>query len=211
MSINKKPSVLDLIRSNSTNIIIIALLLVLFLQQLGSSSSSESKVKRDTVWIHTDSTVYSKPTLIKTIPFPYKEKSIQYIPDTNYSKLVLQYNKLVDKFLSANLYKDSLKIDSIGYVIVNDTISNNILKNRSFVYNLKYPKVVERIPEKKRNQVYYGFNLGLGDNSIQSISAGALLKTKKDHIWGAQVGINSDEQIIYTIQTYWKLSFRKNK
>lgn len=217
--IKRKPTYSDLVKLNIskiiklhiTNIVIVTLLFVLFLQQCSSSGSTNPQVKRDTVWIHTDSTVYSKPTLIKTIPLPYKERSIEYLPDTNYSKLVKQYNKLVDKFLASNLYTDSLKIDSIGYVVVNDTISNNLLKNRSFVYSLKYPKIIERVSEKKRNQVYYGFNLGLGDNSIQNISAGALLKTKKDHIWGGAVGITADQKIIYSVQSYWKISFRKNK
>jgi hypothetical protein len=208
---NKLTQVLDFIKLQSVNILIILIGLLIFLKSCDSGSDIKIKPKRDTVWIHKDSVVYSKPKIINTVLVKYKERSPEYLPDTNYKNLVVQYNKLADKFLASNIYKDSLKIDSLGYVIVNDTISNNLLKKRSFVYNFKYPKVIEYIPEKKRNQIYYGSGVVLGDQSLQAINIGAILKTKKDHIWGVNVGINSNQQIIYSVQTYWKLSFRKNK
>lgn len=212
MSKNKLTQVLDIIKLQSLNILIILIGLFIFLKSCEAESEIKNlKPRIDTVWIKKDSVIYSKPKTIKTILVKYKDRAPEYLPDTNYKKLVVQYNTLADKFLANNIYKDSLKIDSLGYVVVNDTISNNILKKRSFVYNLKYPKVTEYVPEKKRAQVYYGSGVVLGDESLQSINIGAILKTKKDHIWGLNVGINSDQQIVYSVQTYWKLSFRKNK
>lgn len=208
---DKLTQVLDFIKLQSVNLLIIVIILFIFLKSCDSGSDIKIKPKRDTVWIHKDSVVYSKPKIINTVLVKYKERSPEYLPDTNYKNLVVQYNKLADKFLASNIYKDSLKIDSLGYVIVNDTISNNLLKKRSFVYNFKYPKITEYIPKKKRNQIYYGSGVVLGDQSLQAINIGAILKTKKDHIWGVNVGINSNQQIIYSVQTYWKLSFRKNK
>ena len=212
MSKNKLTQVVDFIKLYSLNLLIIVIALLIFLKSCETSSDIKNiKPRRDTVWIHKDSLIYSKPKILKTIIVKYKDKSPEYLPDTNYKKLVVQYNTLVDKFLASNIYKDSLKIDSLGYVIVNDTISNNLLKKRSFAYNFKYPKVIEYVPEKKRAQIYYGGGAVLGDQSLQAINIGAILKTKKDHIWGVNVGINSNQQIIYSVQTYWKLSFRKNK
>lgn len=209
---NKPTVILNYIKKHSLNLLVVAIAILIFLQKCNSKSSTGVvKIKRDTVWIQKDSVVYSKPKIVKTISVRYKERSAEYLPDTNYKKLVIQYNKLVDKYLASNIYKDSLKIDSIGYIVVNDTVSNNLLKKRSFEYNIKYPKVIEYVPEKKRNQIYYGGGFVLGDQSLESINIGAILKTKKDHIWGLNIGVNSNQQIIYGIQSYWKLSFRKNK
>jgi len=160
MSKNKLTQVLDFIKLQSLNILIIVIALLIFLKGCETSSDIKNiKPRRDTVWIHKDSVIYSKPKILKTIIVKYKDKSPEYLPDTNYKKLVVQYNTLVDKFLASN----------------------------------------------------YGSGAVLGDQSLQAINIGAILKTKKDHIWGVNVGINSNQQIIYSVQTYWKLSFRKNK
>lgn len=195
--------------SNLSNTVIIFLLVLLFLEQCNSKNNKPLIIKRDTAYVTHDTIVYLKPQLIKTIPVNYK--STEYIPDTNYKKLVIQYNNLVNKFLETNIYKDSVKIDSIGHVLIKDTISNNLLKNRSIAYNIKYPKIIEYVPEKKRNQIYYGAGFGLANSNIESINVGGILKTKKDNIWGLNIGVNSNKNIVYGIQSYWKISFRKDK
>ena len=73
-------------------------------------------------------------------------------------------------------------------------------------------------------QISYPFyNLGLIDYTIQSpfpvggmiggnreqivnqINAGLLLKTKKDQIFGVNAGINTQGQVVYGLQSYWKI------
>jgi len=125
--------------------------------------------------------------------------------------LVKQYTELAEKFLASNIHADSVKIDSIGYVHITDTVSRNLLTGRSTSYNLKYPIVKETliVPEKKRNQVYVGGLLqGNRSSAVDAISAGALFKTKKDQIYGVTAGINSSGQIQYGVQLYWKLKLK---
>ncbi len=203
----------EFIKKHFMNIVVLIVLLIVFLQTCKKQTVQVDgpKIIRDTTWIIKDSTVYSKPQVVKTITVPVEQWSTEYLPDTNYSKLVKQYTELAEKFLASNIHADSVKIDSIGYVHIRDTVSRNLLTGRSTSYNLKYPIVKETliVPEKKRNQLYVGGLLqGNRSSAVDAISAGALFKTKKDQIYGVTAGINSSGQVQYGVQLYWKLKLK---
>lgn len=197
------------------NIVVLTLLLLVFLQTCKKDDKevpAPPKVTRDTVWVVKDSVIHSKPQIIERISVPIEYWSTEYLPDTNYDKLLKQYTELAEKFLASNIQKDSVKIDSIGYVSVTDTVSRNLIIGRTTSYNLKYPIIKETItlPEKKRNQIYVGGLLqGNSAAVLNQITAAALLKTKKDQIYGATVGIDTRGQILYGGQIYWKLKLKK--
>lgn len=200
------------IKKNYLYLIIGVLLLVIFLQRCGSDkpvTPVPPTVEIDTVWVKHDSMIYSKPkivTVIKGIP------EIQYVPDTSYSKLVIQYKSLVDLCTAKNVYSDTLKIDSIGYVNVLDTISKNRIQGRRFKYDLKYPVVTKTITLQAppKTQVYIGGGLqGNQYNIVNQFNAGLLLKTKKDQIYGVSAGMNTDGKVQYGLQSYWKIKLGK--
>jgi hypothetical protein len=203
----------EFIKKNFVNIVVVVLLAVILLQTCKKQSVEVTgpTIIRDTTWIIKDSTVYSKPQVVKTITVPIEQWSTEYLPDTNYSKLVKQYTELAEKFLASNIHADSVKIDSIGYVHITDTVSRNLLIGRSTYYNLKYPIIKETIilPEKKRNQLYVG-GLLQGNVAVMpsQISVGGLFKTKKDQIYGATIGIDRNGQIQYGAQIYWKIKLK---
>ena len=199
---------------NFNNILSIAILILAVIIILQTSNSSPDIIEkpiviRDTVWQKKDSVIYTSPKVVQTIPV--KIVSEKYLPDPNYDKLVLQYQELVKLHLSKNVQKDSVKIDSIGFVKVTDTVQNNIVQNRKWEYNIKYPIIKETIiePPKKINQLYIGGGLqGNQYNIINSINGGLLYKNKKDQIYGLSVGINTNGQIVYGISSYWKIKFK---
>ena len=199
---------------NFNNILSIAILILAVIIALQRSNSSPGIVEkpiiaRDTVWQKKDSVIYTSPKVVQTIPV--KIVSEKYLPDPNYDKLVLQYQELVKLHLAKNIQKDSVKIDSIGFVKVTDTVQNNIVQNRKWEYNLKYPIIKETTiqPPKKVNQLYIGGGLqGNQYNIINSINSGLLYKNKKDQIYGISVGINTNGQIVYGVSSYWKIKFK---
>jgi hypothetical protein len=201
------------IKKDHIQILIIALLAIIILLQRCTSSphACETKTTRDTIWIHKDSTIYSKPQLIKTIAVPVEQWNTEYLPDTNYTKLLKQYQDIVVTYLSSNLLQDSIKIDSIGYIKIIDTISQNIIKGRSTSYNLKYPIIKETItilPEPKK-QVYVGVGLaGNRYNFIDEVSLGLLYKDRRDRIFGASI-MASPSGVEYGVQSFWKIKLKK--
>ena len=197
--------------NNILSIAILILAVIIVLQRSDSSPDIIEKpiVVRDTVWQKKDSVIYTSPKVIQTIPV--KIISEKYLPDPNYDKLVLQYQELVKLHLAKNIQKDSVQIDSIGFVKVIDTVQNNIVQNRKWEYNIKYPIIKETIiqPSKKVNQLYIGGGLqGNQYNIINSINGGILYKNKKDQIYELSVGINTNGQVIYGVSSYWKIKFK---
>ena len=197
--------------NNILSIAILILAIIIILQRINSSPDIVEKpiVVRDTVWRKKDSVIYTSPKVVQTIPV--KVISEKYLPDPNYDKLVLQYQELVKLHLAKNIQKDSVQIDSIGFVKVTDTVQNNIVQNRKWEYNLKYPIIKETIiqPLKKVNQLYIGGGLqGNQYNIINSINGGLLYKNKKDQIYGLSIGVNTNGQIVYGISSYWKIKFK---
>ena len=199
---------------NFNNILSIAILILAVIIVLQRSNSSPDIIEkpvviRDTVWQKKDSVIYTSPKVVQTIPV--KIVSEKYLPDPNYDKLVLQYQELVKLHLSKNVQKDSVQIDSIGFIKVTDTVQNNVVQNRKWEYNIKYPIIKETViqPPKKVNQLYIGGGLqGNQHNIINSVNGGILYKNKKDQIYGLSVGINTNGQAVYGVSSYWKIKFK---
>ena len=199
---------------NFNNILSIAILILAVIIVLQRSNSSPDIIEkpiviRDTIWQKKDSVIYTSPKVVQTIPL--KIISEKYLPDPNYDKLVLQYQELVKLHLAKNIQKDSVQIDSIGFVKVTDTVQNNIVQNRKWEYNIKYPIIKETIiePPKKINQLYIGGGLqGNQYNIINSINGGILYKNKKDQLYGLSIGVNTNGQVVYGLSSYWKIKFK---
>ena len=199
---------------NFNNILSIAILILAVIIVLQRSNSSPDIIEkpiviRDTIWQKKDSVIYTSPKVVQTIPL--KIINEKYLPDPNYDKLVLQYQELVKLHLAKNIQKDSVQIDSIGFVKVTDTVQNNIVQNRKWEYNIKYPIIKETViqPPKRVNQLYIGGGLqGNQYNIINSINGGILYKNKKDQLYGLSVGINTNGQAVYGVSSYWKIKFK---
>ena len=203
---------MQLVRKNLLNITILILLAIVVLQKCAQpGSSDEVKIIRDTSWVVKDSLIYSKPQLVKTIEVESHDTIInQYLPDTNYAKLILQYQDVVKQLLAKNILQDSIRIDSNGYVKITDTVQKNLIVGRGTQINLKYPIIKETIitPAKKVNQLYVG-GVIQGSPEIQQVGASLLLKTRKDFIIGGSLSVNTYGDPLYGLGAYWKLKLKK--
>lgn len=201
------------IKENFNALIVILLIIIILLQRCGGGNSETTPtviVKRDTTWIVKDSTIITKPQIVKTIEVPIERWETEYLPDTNYAKLLEQYVALTSKFLQMGIYQDTVKLDSFGYVAIKDTVNKNALSGRSVDYRIKVPKITETITiqEKKRNQVYIGGSI-IGSPVPNGIMGGIMVKTKKDKLFGGSVGVTSSGDLQYAIHSYWKIKLKK--
>jgi len=192
-----------------TDIVIIVLIVILFLQKCGGKNTIAPSITtvRDTVWIKKESTTTSKPQIVESIPFPVDHYTKEYIADTNYNKLVLQYQALVGKFLATNIQKDSLRIDSIGYIKITDTVSSNLVRARQINYKFKYPIIKETITiiPPPKTQVFWGIGIQGNKQELNQFTTSFLLKNKKDQIFGVQAGISPNGIVNYGVSTFWKI------
>jgi len=203
---------MEFVKKNLLSLAIVVLLIVVALQKCAQPGASEEPtIVRDTAWVVKDSLIYSKPQLVKTIEVESHDTIInQYIPDTNYAKLVIQYQEIVNQLLAKNIMEDSIRIDSNGYVKITDTVQKNLIVGRGTQVNIKYPVITETItlPAKKVNQVYIGGVFQTGGNN-QQIGASALLKTRKDFALSGSLSVNTYGDLQYGIGAYWKIKLKK--
>jgi len=203
------------IKKNLLSLIIVILLIITVLQRCKSDVVVDApKIIRDTMWVSNDTTIVSKPQVIKTIPYEVSRETIikEYLPDSNYAGLLKQYEDLVSQLLAKNNMQDSIRIDTNGYVKITDTVQKNLIVGRSTEVSMKYPIIKETvtIPQKKVTQLYLGGQVSASQGQlINGLNGGLLLKNKRDQIYGVTVGVNTDGNISYGLQSYWKIKLKK--
>lgn len=204
------------LRSNIFNLIVLVLIAIVLIQRCNDAPSGQSdsvKIIRDTMWVSNDTTIVSKPQIIKTIPYEVSRETIikEYLPDSNYAGLLKQYEDLVSQLLAKNIMQDSIRIDTNGYVKITDTVQKNLIVGRSTEVSMKYPIIKETIiqPAFKTRQLYLGGQVSASQGQlINGLNGGLLLKNKKDQIYGVTVGLNTQGQVFYGLQSYWKLKLK---
>jgi hypothetical protein len=193
------------------SVVIVVLLAFIFFQNDGCTyidKKSEIVTVHDTTWQVHDSLIVKKIKIKETIHDTIATPP-EYIADTNYPILKLQYEALVSAFLAKNVYADTVKLDTLGYVAVADTVYKNELLNRSYKYNYKVPTVTVTTTITKyapnKGALFIGGGIASDRNSLNILQGGLLYKSKKDKIFGLNIGINNNSQVIYGFQSYWKI------
>lgn len=203
---------MQFIKTNFFNLLVAVLLVVILLQKCSQPVDPiVPTVIRDTAWVVKDSLIVSKPQVTKTIQVESHDTIInQYLPDTNYAKLVVQYQEVVNTLLAKNIHSDSIRIDSNGYVKITDTVQRNLITGRSSQVNIRYPIIKETvtIPQKKVTQLYVG-GVVQADPAINQAGVGALLKTRNDFLFGGSLSVNTYGNLQYGVGAYWKLKLKK--
>lgn len=191
-------------------VVILALLFTVASQHQGCNTpnlKADTVIVHDTTWTVHDSLIVKKLKVKQTI---HDTLPPEYIADTNYPKLKAQYDALVVAYLAKNIYTDTVKLDTLGYVAVADTVHKNELHNRSYKYNYKIPTVTVTNTITKQAPPKGALFMGGGIIStkqleLQTIKMGFLYKTKSDKLFGLHIGLNSNSQVIYGIDSYWKI------
>lgn len=106
-------------------------------------------------------------------------------------------------------YKDTFKLkDTLGFIVINDTISKNRVQNRKFYSSINIPTVKEKIYLKEiSNDWFIGPFLGLGNPS--SLGGEIHLKSKKDLLLGAGLGVNTNLSPLIRLSVGWKINKTK--
>jgi hypothetical protein len=167
-----------------TKNIIIAILLVVIILFLISSPS----YVKDQVIVKTD-TVYQQKTFTKykkgdSIPFVVLDTIIDQIHDT--IKIISDYSRVYS-------YSDTIRIDSLGYAYIQDTITNNKIIGRSVGLNIqeKTIYITKTIQPKNKTALYLGFLSDMRqDNRQLGIGIGLAIKTANKGVITANATTN---------------------
>ena len=164
-----------------------------------------------------NSTVVTEPTIItKTVTKwdTLKIDSLVYVPrwrtkvTTVHDTIPADVDTLsiLKDYYAKYFYTDTLSLDSLGSIVINDTVSKNSIIFREIHPNVLIPTttVTNTVYINKR-EFYVGFGLKGRTNQINYLGGELLYKTKNKQIYGAGVGLNQDFQPTLGFSMYWKL------
>jgi hypothetical protein len=100
---------------------------------------------------------------------------------------------ILQNYFVTNSFNDTLKLNNNqGFIYLNQTVSENKIASRKWSASVK-PKIVrEPAPEPPpiKNQVFLGINGAISrEDWVNSLGAGLILKTKKDHLYQVGIGV----------------------
>ena len=198
---------------NPLHILIVVLFVIILLQRGCKNTEPQIITQIDTVTqVKYERVVeygHSKPRYIKGIRDTIVETKIEYVLSEEDYGLVERLDTLIELYSMKNIYLDSIKVDTFGYIKITDTVQENKFLGRSFVTNITIPEktitTTKTITLPPVRQFYIGGGLmGNRLSLINSASAGLLYKDKQDRIFGVSIGAASG-QLSYGVSSYWKI------
>jgi hypothetical protein len=164
-------------------IVLLVAVLIFFIASDARYTKSAPTIVSDTVYQQKTFTKFIKGN---SIPFVILDTIylIDTIKDT--ITIVKDYNQV-------KVYSDTMRIDSLGYAYIQDTISQNKIQGRGFSANFNLPTITitKIIEQKSKNQLYLGF---IGDlkhsNGQIGIGGSIALKTAKNTLYTATATMN---------------------
>ncbi len=162
-------------------IVLLMAVLIFFIFDDATSTKVEPIVLTDTVYQQKTFTKYIKG---KSIPFVVLDTI--YLVDTDTITVVKDYNEV-------KAYSDTIRIDSVGYAYIQDTISQNKIQGRGFSANFSLPTITitKLIEPKSKNELYLGFIGDLRhDNGQIGIGGSIGFKTAKNTLFTLNATMN---------------------
>jgi hypothetical protein len=116
---------------------------------------------------------------------------------------------IIKNYFAKNVYKDTLHLpDSLGYVILLDTISKNTIESRMFTASVKQRTIKETtiVKELPKTKIFWGVGLGFDKtNYIHHVQGNLLINTKCDKLYNIGAGVDINKTPFINASIYWKI------
>ena len=199
--------------NNIQLVIIVVLIIIIILQQQCSGPSTGLNLFNKNLKQPTpiEGTVITK---IETKWDTIKIDSLIYVPKwrthtiTEYDTIPANIHTLsiLKDYYTKYFYTDALDLDTLGNIVINDTISQNLITSRKIIPNIYIPTTtIERDSLISKNEFYYGFGLAGNKQQFNYIGGELLWRSKRKKVIGLGVGINQNLQPVLTGRLFWKI------
>ena len=184
---------------NIQTLLIVVLAALLFFQH---SCSSTPPVEPEVI-----TEVVTRWDTLKVTKKEYVPKYIRKtIIDIDTFQAPIDTVSILKDYYAKYFYTDTIKIDTLGTIIVNDTVTRNLILMRDVQSNIFIPTTtVTNTVYLYKREFYGGIAIGSTNQAVQNINGEFLYVNKKRNAYGFGVGLNPDFQPIYTVRMYWKI------
>jgi len=103
-------------------------------------------------------------------------------------------------------YTDTIKVDSLGFIVINDTVTRNLISKRDVQSNIFIPTTtITNTTYLYKRELFWGASVSGNQKQIQSINGELMYVNKKRNAYGFGVGVDQNFQPIFTGRLYWKI------
>ena len=188
----------DLFKNIQTLLVVVLVVILFFQRNCSSTPPLEPEVitevitRWDTLKVATKEYVpkYIKKTIVEIDTFQVPIDTISILKD----------------YYSKYFYTDTIKVDSLGFIVINDTVTRNLISKRNVQSHLFIPTttVTNTIHINKR-EFFAGFSVSGRSSEINVINGELLYINKKKQSYGFGVGVDPNFNLLYTARMYWKI------
>ena len=113
---------------------------------------------------------------------------------------------ILKDYYTKYFYTDTLNLDSLGNIIINDTISRNSIIFRKITPNILFPTTTTtNIVYINRREFYGGFGIKGKSDQLNYLGGELLFRTKNKQAYSVGIGVNQDFQPVLGFGMYWKI------
>ena len=184
---------------NIQTLLIVVLAAVLFLQR---GCSSTPQVEPEVI-----TEVVTKWDTLKVTEKEYVPKYIRKtIIDIDTFQAPIDTVSILKDYYAKYFYTDTIKIDTLGTIVINDTVTRNLISMRDVQSNIFIPTTtITNTVYLYKREFYGGIAIGSTNQAVQNINGELLYINKKRDAYGFGVGLNPQWQPVYTVRMYWKI------
>lgn len=158
-----------------------------------------------------------EPEIIVTIETKWDTVSVtqtEYVPkwrtrtevDIDTFTVPVDTMSILRDFYAKYFYSDTLNLDTLGYLVLNDTISKNQVLSRSFDSKVTIPTTtITKEIYLNRREFYWGLGVAGRPDQLNYVGGELLYRTKKKQVFGLGVGFNQDLEPVFGGRMYFKI------
>ena len=184
---------------NIQTLLIVVLIALLFFQRSCSSTPTPDPEVITKIEVRYDT--------IETVKEVYVPKwRTRVVTETISVPTEIDTVAILRDYYARYFYTDTLKIDTFGYAVINDTISRNTILARDYKTNILIPTTtITKEIYLNKNELYWGVGLQGRTDQINYLGTELLWRTKKRSTYGFGLGVNQDFQPVLSGRMYWKI------
>ena len=188
----------DFFKNIQTLLVIVLVGLLLYQRSCSSTPIPEPKVITE-IEVRYDTVKTIKETYI-----PKWRTKTETIHDTVPADI--DTLSILKDYYAKYYYSDTIKIDTVGYAIVNDTITRNTILARDVKTNIIIPTIhIKKTIYINQRELYWGVGASGQTDQLNYLGGELMYRNKNKQAYGFGIGVNQDLQPVFTGRMYWKI------
>ena len=184
---------------NIQTLLVVVLAVLLFLQR---GCSSTPPVDPEVI-----TEIVTKWDTVKVEKTEYVPKIVEkVVVNIDTFSAPIDTTAVLKDYYAKYFYTDTIQLDTLGSIIVNDTITRNLISFRDVQSDIFIPTTtITNTVYLYKREFFGGLSVGATNQAVQNINAELLYVNKKRQAYGFGVGLNPQFQPVYTVRMYWKI------